>query len=271
MQRWRVLPGELRGDESLLRETHGCRTPGGRPVDWLEVIFPIIDVGQDPPWDPIGTGFFIGKWGLFVTAKHVVMDGDGRPLELAGVQLLLGQKAILIRRLTDVVAHDVADLAAGYLEQDRAKGRLIPNSFVEISCRARSVGDRIATYAYPLSERARPLDNGFFEFELRCGEFGGEILDYYPDGRDRVLHPAPCYRTTCNPTGGASGGPVASKDGTVFAVNSTGIDGTEEGFCSALAPILGLEVHEYGDQGTITSSKIDLKELANHGMVRFGR
>jgi hypothetical protein len=58
------------------------------------------------------------------------------------------------------------------------------------------------------------------------------IEEYLPAGRDRVMLPGPCWRTSMTIHGGASGGPVFDERGRVFAINSTGF-----GYVSSIVPV----------------------------------
>jgi hypothetical protein len=267
MQNWQVLRGELRVEASLLGEAGACTTADGVAIDWMEVVFPIIDTDADGVWKPVGTAFFVGNCGLFATAKHVLVENNEVRPGLAGVQILPAQGVILIRKVRNATPHYLADLAVGCLAQEAGPEAVPQNHILSLSRRAGAAGDRICTYAYPSSECIGRTETGSPEIGFACSEVPGQILEYFPRGRDRVMHRAPCYRTTCNPAGGASGGPVAGTDGSVFAVNSTGFDGAEEGFCSSVAPLLELKVRGVKLPGEHTTREMSLAELAALGVV----
>ena len=72
-----LLP-ELAGEAAP--GAYGFRTDKGEPADPGHAIFPIVKY-VDGKMHLIGTGFFITTHGIFVTAKHVLMDPfdrDGR-------------------------------------------------------------------------------------------------------------------------------------------------------------------------------------------------
>ena len=67
---------------------------------------------------------------------------------------------------------------------------------------------------------------------------------------------------------GASGGPVAFGDGAVFAVNSTGCDGSDFGYVTPIEPILELSVDNIIIDGTKRES-VSLRELASIGLIKI--
>ncbi len=86
-------------------------------------------------------------------------------------------------------------------------------------------------------------------------------MEYLPEGRDRVMLPGPCYRSDMVIHHGASGGPVAGPSGSVFGVNVTGFDGTDDSYISRIDELLSLEI----DLGE--GERITIQELADQGAV----
>jgi hypothetical protein len=66
----------------------------------------------------VGTGFFITNYGVFATAKHVVIDEKtGQVSEnLYAVHTVRRAESMFLRRLTRVDVHGVSDVAVGVLE-----------------------------------------------------------------------------------------------------------------------------------------------------------
>lgn len=95
--------------------------------------------------------------------------------------------------------------------------------------------------------------------------YEGRIIEHLSNGRDKIMLPGPCYRTDMRIHHGASGGPVAcGMKGKVFAINSTGIDGTSDFYISKIDAILELKIKVEGNQG---EEEATIKELADRGSV----
>jgi len=81
------------------------------PSEPLKAIFPIISVGTaSPPYSFLGTGFFIGTGGTFMTAKHVLGDAPapGGGTRLAAVDTRTGCAIHVIESTWMSPEYDVA-------------------------------------------------------------------------------------------------------------------------------------------------------------------
>ena len=135
-------------------------------------------------------------------------------------------------------SHNVSDVAVGLVEPSMDAR---PNAVLELTTSSPSVGEAVVTYAYPETEIEAGEIRQVLNFKATF--YYGKLEDCFPHGRDRTIHPEPCYQTSIVTRGGASGGPVMGKDGRVFAVNSTGFDGVDSvSFSSRIDEILKLEV-----------------------------
>jgi hypothetical protein len=232
-------PGEAADGDYLARDGAGQIA---RPH---EVIFPIVKQLQSGSLGLIGTGFFISDNGLFATAKHVlldVFDEDGhQSAPIAIIHFTRGNRFIL-RPLVTSTFHDVADVAVGAVAQgvDPATGKPVKNRLLVMSPLRPSIGDEVVTYAYPKSI-IRPEKN---EFHFLPRYYTGKLEEVYPNGRDRVMMPAPCFRTSMNVYAGASGGPVFGLHGFAFGINSTSMDCSDSpiSFVSRVIELLPLAI-----------------------------
>jgi S1-C subfamily serine protease len=66
--------------------------------------------------------------------------------------------------------------------------------------------------------------------------------------------------------GGASGGPVFSRSGGVFGLNSTGMDGTDISFVSRINEIFELVVDD-GQMGSERPRSVPVAEIARAGHI----
>jgi hypothetical protein len=158
--------------------------------------------------------------------------------------------------------HTIADIAIGVRCQALHAETHEPlvNARLPLNTRAHSVGDLVATYAYPNTDiltneagQTPSFNPAFYE---------GNILEHHPDGRDKLILPGPCYRTSIVIHHGASGGPVLGQSGVVFALNSTKIDGTDDSYVSSINEALSLSITIEGDHGV---EELTIQQLADRG------
>ena len=241
-------------------------------VSGIDAIFPILKKIKSSEWELIGTGFFITENGIFVSAKHVFMEAMDRDRKqtypIFIVQRLPNNKFIQ-RNVRYCSTHDVADVGIGVLDQLKfdATGELVKNKIVTLAPVPPDIGETIVTFAYP--RHIKTIEDDGFSFLFLPDFYDGKLEEYYPNGRDQVKMPAPCYRTTINIHGGASGGPVFGPSGHVFGVNSTSFSSaTDISFVSRINEILSLRVNDVRLYRSKPGSTT-IFELAKRGFVKF--
>jgi hypothetical protein len=98
----------------------------------------------------------------------------------------------------------------------------------------------------------------------------GEVLEFYHDGRDRLIMPWPTFRTNARYDGGMSGAPVYNGGGELCGIvcRSMPIHGTDEheSFVSAIWPALGLTIE--GGSRFLPPGNYPLLDLVRGGVVR---
>jgi Trypsin-like peptidase domain len=235
-----------------------------------EAIFPIVQMLSEVKWRPVGTGFFISTNGLFATARHVVIDSTGSPLpDLFGLQLPADLSRGTLREIKKLELHSRADVAIGFLfdKPYAESGSQTTNPLFTLTAATPSPGDRILSFAYPNSS-SEDVDDGT-KLLLTGNAMDGAFEEAHPDGRDSVLLPGPCFRTSMHLAPGSSGGPVAFGDGGVFGVNSTGFDGSDVSYISPTSSLLDLTVRNIRLLDGTIRDRISVAELADLGLVRF--
>jgi hypothetical protein len=121
----------------------------------------------------------------------------------------------------------------------RDTGVPLRNKVLVLTSRLPQAGDLVSTWAFPKSRHKHEGNSGHVSIAPKL--YDGEVLKEYPSGRGGLL-PGRCYETNLAIEGGASGGPVFDEHGHVFAVNSTGFNGTDIGYVSHIQSIGGLSL-----------------------------
>lgn len=193
----------------------------------------------------VGTGFYVTRYGLFLTAKHVVealVAGDGRTLRKAYAWQLSDEPAMCLRQIRTVTFEprspcDYPDIAVCQADNflEKVPDRPIMNERIALDLAVPASGAPIATYAFPenpeldFNDRATPplLRARFFE-----GVMEEEVGDH-PHLR------YPHFRSTMSVLSGASGGPTFAASGNAFAVNCLGMELLDGDHLSSLVPVAG--------------------------------
>ncbi len=240
---------------------YGFEDETGKTLMGGVAIIPLLEKLNDGKRRFIGTGFFITTCGVFLTAKHVL---DNFPKNNPPVETwqLIPPNTWLLRPVEQITAHPKSDLAIGVASKfiDGRFWEFLVHPKLSLTTQIQQVGDLIATYAYPSTIIERNNDSQILSFDPQFYE--GTVKEHHPHGRDKMMLPGPCYRTSMIIHHGASGGPVAGRDGTVFGVNSTGFNGTEESYVSKIDGILDLTV-------TVNNVETTINQLVDEGLVQI--
>jgi hypothetical protein len=260
-------PKNLKG--SVPEEKIGALDGEGNRADLTKAIFPILKKDKYGDFYLIGTGFFFTDNGIFVTAKHVLLDvideNGGQTHSIFLVQFL--EEGYLYRPILRCTSHEVADITVGISAPMNHNRSSLPlkNKLLELTPNIPSIGQTIITYAYP----ATVIKHGETqEFHFYAKGYDGEIQENHPNGRDKTFLPGPCVRTSMYVHGGASGGPVFDSSGKVFAVNSTGF---EDDNVSHITPIHTIENLWLEDVNIPSNStgKVRVQEIIDNSFISY--
>ncbi len=251
---FRQLPGSAPEGQWGFEDKEGNRLNGG------EATFPILQNIGGNRYKFVGTGFFITDTGLFATAKHVVEPFDREALV---VWQFLPNNEYLPRPIQALSCHAVCDVAVGKLVQAvNPEDQLLINNKHMLTTLPPPIGEHVATFAYPNTEIVATETGQRLRFNPEFYE--GRLEQYFPNGFG-LLH-GPCYRTSIVIHGGASGGPVASPSKPVFAINSTGMNGTDVSHVSRIDEILSLTLTINYEDG---QEVLSIAELVRNGQITF--
>jgi Trypsin-like peptidase domain len=205
-------------------------TIDSRPI----TVFPFVSIANFREkrlrkfYTPHGTGFFIHKSGLFVTAKHVPISNDANPLDNIIAIHNYGNYTC-IKHVKNFHIHPTADIAIGFLDIHDVHNKfiwgnnllyphLIP-SFVPLQ-----IGMKVSNFGYGGSSVAY-TNSRYQEGNFPCQWHHGDITQLFLNGRDLSLQTGAVFENTLNTIGLASGGPVFNEYGQVIGINSSSFDG----------------------------------------------
>lgn len=173
----------------------------------------------------VGTGFYVTRYGLFATARHVLEDLADAELSNLGVGYVLEHREkgkLAIRRIVCASLCKVADIALGQAYNGTEDSAGPSNRRGRLALPCPEDGERLITYAYPENEvldfraREKPpaLKGDYFE-----GAFERQVLP-----SEHPFLPYPHYETSIAIRSGASGCPVFNSIGRIVAIACRGWD-----------------------------------------------
>ena len=241
------------GDPPVQRE-HGARQGDGTEIPPGAGVVPVLKEVGERQLAVVGTGFFVTRYGLFASAKHVLedlADWDRGRLHV-GYVLQDDKENLFIRRIVGVSISNTADVGIaqadnGVGRQDRPPGP--PNLRGPLSFTRPQPGDPLVSYAYAENavldfrdETSPPVLRG----DYVRGEFRAQL-----DEHSHPYIPYPHYETTMEIRSGASGCPIfSSVTNRIVAIACRGWDfrgGEHEGAnLSSILPLTQLLPIEVG-------------------------
>lgn len=238
------------------------RFGNGEQLTGHEAIFPILTKHNDGSLQFLATGFFIAKFGLFVTAKHVVFRSEFEVYEnLIAIYQWNGSYIIRDIDVRHLAWHDKADIVIGCLPEmtHNLSEQIVFNKVATLTRRIPAIGEITSTFAFPTTTVKN--EEQVQRIYLNDSWYFGNVEQHYPHGRDRTLLPGACFQTSMAILGGASGGPVFDKYGRVYAINSTSFSNGPPTFVSSVLDSLEIVLPENCDP------RLTVAELAQMNFV----
>lgn len=222
---------------------------------------PIFKICPDGSAQLIGTGIWLTTNGHLLTAAHVIDDNIGSDgVDIGPIYAIqtLPDRSLVFRPFRRTDKHNRFDLALTEtvapqgmegvstiphmltLEEPARGARVHTHSF--LSPEQEFTGERypgITTFTFEGEARILETRQTFaVRYMARVGF--GHVTDHFPDARDAVMLPFPCFQSDMPIYGANSGGPVFDQKGRVCGINCSSYEGSDISFHVPLKEILSL-------------------------------
>ena len=231
------------------------------PGDPLVGTTPIFKISLKGSVQLIGTGFWVTTHGHLITAWHVIEDNIGKDGvdegPICAIQILRN-RTLVVRPLRKTDKHDTFDLALS--ETVALFSDEVPFTVPHLlTLDEPSLGSRLHTYSFlapeqDFSSERNPGISIFtfrgegiiperqlkFELSYMARVGFGTVTQHFPERRDAVMLPFPCFQSDMPIYGANSGGPVFDEKGRVCGINCTSYEGADISFHVPLKGVLEL-------------------------------
>jgi hypothetical protein len=224
--------------------TFNSRRGDGTPVSPAAGVVPILKYVGPYQLKVVGTGFFLTRYGVFATARHVFEDiADQRTSTLypSFVLQLDPFGNFFIRPIVGLAFSNTADVGIGQVENVTLDSSVQPISNLRgaISLTRPEPGEVLKSYAYPENEILDFRDlaaTPSFSGRYLQGKFVAQV-----EAGERPFIPYAHYETSMEIQSGASGCPIFNSTGRIVAIGCRGWDfgsgTTEVDNLSSVVPI----------------------------------
>lgn len=211
----------------MKKERFYAQKGNGEKINPGDGIVPIMRRRGKDIYDIIGTGFYVTRYGLFVTANHVMQELIDEKSNTLGIGYLVhlgSDSQIHLRRILVSNCNKSSDIAIcqadNYIEK-YPQGPLM-NMRPRVSFKVPTSGSPLVTYAYPENELLKFNDPETLP-TIRGDYFSGKFLRYV-NTQENPMMPCAYYETSIEVRSGASGGPVFDSSGGIVGINCRGWD-----------------------------------------------
>lgn len=171
-----------------------------------------------------GSGFLAAP-GIGITAKHVCTEFKELGVGVSSEASLIAVGAIgstaIVWGITQMLSIGGADLAILVLDRRTPWEGNLTLHLPEIHICAPKVDDLVFSYGFRASEVKFPRAEGKTSLGIMGLSSAGRVTEVYPNGRDKVNLPGPCFETDLVAVGGMSGGPVFDSLGRIIGLISS--------------------------------------------------
>ena len=196
-----------------------ARDRDGKSVPPGSGVIPILKELAPGELAVVGTGFFVTRYGLFATARHVLEELarlDRGQLAAGYVLEDASPERLVLRDIVAISFSTTADVALGQASH------ALPNNRVRLSFVRPAANERLLTYAYPENEVMKFGDAAnppILRANWFTGSFTRQVL---PSEHPYIPHPY--YETSVEIRSGASGSAIFNSAGDVVAIACRGWD-----------------------------------------------
>lgn len=215
----------------------------------------------------IGSACMVGP-GIAITASHVVREAvrDG----FAITAISIHQDHLEIWRALRI-PHGDDDLAILCLElaSDIPDNRSFRQSI--LSTRLPRKGETVMICGFRAWDMQYNFDSQLqLDFTGHVYISVGDVTDVYPEKRDAVMLPWPCFEIDTPTIGAMSGGPVFDENGNVIGILSTSFSSGPPSYASCIYPVISREINPFWPTG-IYSGRTSLFDLAQKTVRIVGK
>lgn len=256
----------------------------GNPIDPKYGVFPILKELSKGRLLVVGTGFYLTRYGMFITAKHVVeelVDWKKKEIGISFVCHVPNETEVHLRRIRNATLLDDFDLAICQADNfmDKVPERPLLNMRPGLSTKIPEPGESLITYAYPENETLDFTLDGNIP-GIQCDFYRGKLLRYVSNSENPSI-PYPHFETSIKLKSGSSGGPVFC-GGYIIGVNCRGWDFSDEdnedqnlSYIVPISHLLSVEVELHQlpnpswerDQLKTKKEKYSIRELSEFGHI----
>ena len=253
----------------------------GEQIDPRSCVVPIMKELEKGKLSIIGTGFYITRYGLFLTAEHVLsdlMDSKRNSVKTSFICHQGENETVHLRRIRAINLFGGADIGVGQADNytEKYPNNPLMNMRARLSSKILRENDPLVTYAYPEN---KILDFTQQEYSpvVRSDYYEGVCLKYVTDSEHPFI-PYPHFETNIKIKSGASGGPVFYK-GKVIGINCRGWDfGDNEDDLSYVVPMSlglvmkvgGMQIPEISWENQQIPESVRDTKLTINDLIRFG-
>ena len=159
---------------------HEARLGDGQIISATSGVVPILQELEKGKLQVIGTGFYITRYGLFLSARHVfdhILESDDPSSETLRIFHDTG-KEIHIRHITKITVSNQADIALGQADNflDKIPDNPLVNLRAKLTLEVPKAGTKLISFAYPRNKLLDFTKSKTEPVRIFAGRFEGNFV-----------------------------------------------------------------------------------------------